>query len=139
VEFVLKGKNHYPLDASETALGSVRSLEYFVQHLEDRLAHKEKELAESEKNCAELETKIGLPFEHEAKLQSLTARQKELEDALDITKNQAANSLEAEATEQAVEVGAEAESESVQTTVRQSRGKNSVVKTSAKTRVAMAH
>jgi N12 class adenine-specific DNA methylase/predicted O-methyltransferase YrrM len=136
VEFVLKGKNHYPLDASETALGSVRSLEYFVQHLEDRLAHKEKELVEAEKNCGELETKIGQPFEYEAKLQSLTTRQKELEDALDITKNQAANSLDAEATEQTVEVEAEAETESVQTTMRQSRGKNS--NSTATVRVAMA-
>jgi hypothetical protein len=49
--------------------------------------------------CHAGEAKIGQPFEHEAKLQSLGVRQKELEEALDITKNQAANSLEAEATE----------------------------------------
>ena len=68
---MLKGKNHYALDATETSLGTVRSLEYFVQNMEDRLAHEQSELADAEKKCGELETKIGQPFEHEAKLQSL--------------------------------------------------------------------
>ena len=139
VEFVLKGKNHYALDATETSLGTVRSLEYFVQNMEDRLAHKQIELADAEKKHGELETKIGQPFEHEAKLQSLGTRQKELEEALDITKNQAANSLAAEATEPAVEVEPEAETESVQTNVRQSRGKTPATKATASVRVAMAH
>jgi hypothetical protein len=135
----LKGKNHYALDATETSLGTVRSLEYFVQNMEDRLAHKQAELADAEKKCGELEVKIGQPFEYEAKLQTLAVRQKELEEALDITKNQAANSLAAEATEPAVEVEpeAETESESVQTAVRQSHAKTS--KVTAKVRVAMAH
>ena len=96
----MKGKNHYALDATETSLGTVRSLEYFVQNMEDRLAHKQSELADMEKKCGELEAKIGQPFEHEAKLKSLAVRQKELEEALDITKNQASNSLSAEETEQ---------------------------------------
>ena len=64
-------------------------------------------------------------------------RQKELEEALDINKNQAANSLEAEATEPAVEAETKAETESVKTAVRQTRGKTS--KATAKVRVAMAH
>ena len=139
VEFVLKGKNHYSLDATETSLGTVRSLEYFVQNMEDRLAHKQSELADSEKKCGELEAKIGQPFEHEAKLQSFAVRQKELEEALDITKNQAANSLAAEVTEPAVEVEAESETESVEANVRQSRGKTPATKLTAKVRVAMAH
>jgi hypothetical protein len=137
VEFVLKGKNHYALDATETSLGTVRSLEYFVQNMEDRLAHKQIELADAEKKHGELETKIGQPFEHEAKLQSLGTRQKELEEALDITKNQAANSLAAEVTEPAVEVEPEAETESVKIALRQPRVKTS--KVTAKVRVAMAH
>ena len=49
-----------------------------------------------EKNSRELESKIGQPFEHESKLQSLVLRQQELENALDITKNQASNALSAE-------------------------------------------
>jgi N12 class adenine-specific DNA methylase len=132
VEFVLKGKNHYALEASETSLGIVRSLEYFVQNMEDRLAHEQNTLADAEKNCRELEIKIGQPFEYEAKLQSLEVRQKELEEALDINKNQAANSLEAGETEIAVEQ--ESESESVQADLKQARATN----TAAKPRLAMA-
>ena len=97
------------------------------------------ERTDAEKKHGELETKIGQPFEHEAKLQSLGTRQKELEEALDITKNQAANSLAAEATEPAVEVEPEAETESVQTSVKKSNAKTPAVKTTAKVRVAMAH
>ena len=105
--------------------------------MEDRLTHEQTELADSEKKCGELEAKIGQPFEHEAKLQSFAVRQKELEEALDINKNQAANSLEAEATEQAVEIEPEGETESVKTKVRQSRVKTS--KATSKVRVSMAH
>ena len=104
-----------------------------------RLAHKQMELADAEKKCGELEVKIGQPFEYEAKLQTLAVRQKELEEALDITKNQAANSLAAEATEPAVEVEPETETESVQINVRQSRVKTPANRVTTKVRVAMAH
>ena len=137
VEFVLKGKNHYALDATETSLGTVRSLEYFVQNMEDRLAHKQSELADAEKKCGELEAKIGQPFEHEAKLQSLAVRQKELEEALDITKNQASSSLSAEETEQEVEQVQEVES--VKKSVRHSRAQTPAVKPTPQTGMALAH
>ena len=93
VELVLHGKNHYPLNVAETSLGMIRSLEYLVQNLEERVTYNQRDLADSEKKCRELESKLGQPFEHESKLQSLAQRQQQLEDALDITKNQAANSL----------------------------------------------
>jgi hypothetical protein len=93
---VLKGKNHYIANVAETPLGTIRSVEYTAQNLEERLSSWQRDLTEAEKNSRELETKIGQPFEHESKLQSLARRQQELENALDITKNQAANSLSAE-------------------------------------------
>jgi N12 class adenine-specific DNA methylase/SAM-dependent methyltransferase len=133
VEFVLKGKNHYALEITETSLGTIRSLEYFVQNMEDRLAHKQAELTDAEKKSRELETKIGQPFEHEAKLVSFGERQKELEKALDITKNQAANSLSAEETEQAVEQQTNAES--AQMNIKKVKVKSPA----AKLRVAAAH
>ena len=131
-EFILKGKNHYSANAVETPLGMIRSLEYLVQNMESQLADKQSELANAEKQRDELKDKIGQPFEHEEKLQSLEMRQKKLEEALDINKNQAANSLEAEATEQVVET--EAEAESVETAVKQPR-----LKPTGKARSAMAH
>jgi hypothetical protein len=135
-EIILKGHNLYPANVADTPLGTIRSLEYVAQNLEQRLAHHQHDFADSEKKCRELETKLGQPFEHETKLQSFVQRQQELENALDITKNQAASSLSAEVTEQEVEQ--EKEVESVQTAVRQSH-KISAPKTTAKMRVAMAH
>ena len=43
----------------------------------------------------ELEAKVGEPFEHEAKLKSLTQRQDETVKTLDLTRNQASNKLDA--------------------------------------------
>jgi len=54
---------------------------------------------------------------------------------LDITKNQAANSLAAEETGQTTEE----EVEAVQKTVQQSRVKTATTKSAAKMRVALAH
>jgi hypothetical protein len=45
----------------------------------------------------ELEAKVGEPFEHEAKLKSLAQRQDEIVTALDLTRNQASNKLDANA------------------------------------------
>jgi N12 class adenine-specific DNA methylase len=117
-EFILKGKNHYSVNAVETPLGMIRSLEYLVQNMESELAEKQGELVNAEKQRDELKEKVGQPFEHEAKLQSLLARQDELDKKLDITKNQAASSLAAEATEPAVEVESEDETESVENEVK---------------------
>ncbi|MGH7988990.1 MAG: DEAD/DEAH box helicase, partial [Limisphaerales bacterium] len=117
-ELIMKGKNHYSVDATETPLGMVRSLEYLVQNMESQLTDKQNELANAEKQRDELKDKIGQPFEHEAKLQTLIARQNELDKKLDITKNQAASSLAAEATEPAVEVESEDETESVENEVK---------------------
>jgi phage shock protein A len=96
VEIVLKGKNHYVANVSDTPLGTIRSVEYTAQNMEEKLQLWHRDLAEAEKNSRELEAKIGQPFEHESKLQSLVLRQQELENALDITKNQASNTLSAE-------------------------------------------
>jgi DNA-directed RNA polymerase specialized sigma subunit len=67
-------------------------MEYAVQNLEESQSRCLSGIADSEKRKAELEAKIGQPFEHEEKLQSLTVRQQEIVKALDITKSQAASS-----------------------------------------------
>jgi len=95
-QIVLKGNNEYAANVADTPLGTIRSVEYAVHNFEERLNGWQRDLADAERNNRELETKIGQPFEHEIKLQSLAQRQQELENALDISKNQAANSLSAE-------------------------------------------
>ncbi len=114
VEIVLKGHNQYTANVSDSHLGTIRSLEFVPQNFEERLSLHQRDLNDAEKKYRELEEKIGQPFEHEAKLQSLAHRQKELEDTLDIAKNQAANSLAAEETE--IQTVQETETEAIQET-----------------------
>ena len=86
-ELVLKGANLYSASISDSAHGTTRSLEHAVQSLDQKLAQTEKDVAESRKRMAELEGKVGEPFEHEAKLKSLTERQDEIVKALDLTES----------------------------------------------------
>ena len=99
VETVAKSSFQYSAHVSDTAIGTMRSLEYTVQNLEECLQRHRNDLADSEKKRREFESKVGEPFEHEAKLHSLAQRQSELEKALDITKNQAPDSLAADVAE----------------------------------------
>jgi hypothetical protein len=96
VDILLKGHLLHTANVSDTPLGTMRSVEYAIQNMEERLQQSLRELSDCEKQCREFESKIGQPFEHEAKMQTLVQRQQELEKALDITRNQAPNSLAAE-------------------------------------------
>ena len=77
-ELVLKGANLYSASISDSAHGTMRSLEHTVHALDDKLVQTEKDIAECRKRMAELEVKVGEPFEHEVKLKSLTQRQDEI-------------------------------------------------------------
>ena len=94
-EIVLRGKNSYSTRVTDTALGTIRSLESMVQDLSDRAVRLERDIRDTQKRAAELEPKVGSPFEKEERYHNLVKRQAEIEDALDLTKNQAPNQLEA--------------------------------------------
>jgi hypothetical protein len=96
-ELVIQGANLYSASISESAHGTVRSLEHAIQALDEKLAQTEKDVEECRKREAELAAKLGAPFEHEARLKSLTERQEEIVKALDLTRNQASNKLDANA------------------------------------------
>ncbi|MGB7745841.1 MAG: DEAD/DEAH box helicase [Verrucomicrobiia bacterium] len=103
-ELVLRGKNSYSSRVTDTALGTIRSLESEVQSFEERAARLETDIRDSRKRGVELEAKVGAPFEKEERYHHLVKRQSEIEDQLDLTKNQAPNQLEAtENTEAIVE------------------------------------
>jgi N12 class adenine-specific DNA methylase len=99
VEVVVRGKNSYTARVTDTALGTVRSLEATVQGFEERAVRLETDIADVRKRAKELETKVGAPFEKEEHYQHLCRRQSEIEDKLDLTKNQAPSQIEAEPTE----------------------------------------
>ena len=94
-ELVLRGKNSYSTRVTDTALGTIRSLESVVQGFEDRAVRLEADIRDSRKRAVELEAKVGAPFEKEDRYHHLVKRQSEIEEQLDLTKNQAPNQLEA--------------------------------------------
>ena len=89
VEMIVRGKNSYAARVTDTALGTVRSLEANIQGFEERAARLETDIADATKRAKELEAKVGAHFEREERYQQLTRRQCEIEEKLDLTKNQA--------------------------------------------------
>ena len=96
VEMIVRGKNSYAARVTDTAQGSIRSLEANVQGFEERATKLEYDIADATKRAKELETKVGAHFEREEHYQELTRRQSEIEEKLDLTKNQAPNQFDAE-------------------------------------------
>ena len=84
---------------SDTAQGTIRSLEANVQSFEERASKLDYDIADATKRAKELETKVGAHFEREERYQELTRRQGEIEEKLDLTKNQAPSQVEADSTE----------------------------------------
>jgi predicted nucleic acid-binding Zn-ribbon protein len=76
-------------------LAAARAVEATVQGFEERGAKLETDIADTRKRGKELETKIGAPFEHEQRFQELCLRQSEIEEMLDLTKNQAPSQVDA--------------------------------------------
>jgi hypothetical protein len=93
-DLVLQGKNSYAARVTDTALGTIRSLEATVQGFEERATKLDTDIADSQKRAKELEGKVGAPFEREARYLELSRRQDEIEEQLDLTKNQAPSQAE---------------------------------------------
>jgi predicted nucleic acid-binding Zn-ribbon protein len=81
---------------TDTAQGTIRSLEANIQGFEERATKLEYDIADASKRAKELETKVGAHFEREERYQELTRRQSEIEEKLDLTKNQAPSQVDAE-------------------------------------------
>jgi hypothetical protein len=96
VEMIVRGKNSYAARVTDTAQGTIRSLEANVQGFEERAIKLEYDIADATKRAKELETKVGAHFEREERYQELTRRQSEIEEKLDLTKNQAPSQVDAE-------------------------------------------
>jgi hypothetical protein len=99
-ELVLRGKNSYSTRITDTALGTIRSLESVVQGFEERAARMESDIKDSQKRATELEAKVGSPFEKEERYHKLVNRQSEIEEKLDLTKNQAPSQVDAAPTDE---------------------------------------
>jgi N12 class adenine-specific DNA methylase/SAM-dependent methyltransferase len=99
VEMIVRGKNSYAARVTDTAQGTIRSLEANVQGFEERASKLEYDITDATKRAKELETKVGAHFEREERYQQLTRRQSEIEEKLDLTKNQAPSQVDADASD----------------------------------------
>jgi N12 class adenine-specific DNA methylase len=97
-EAVLLGSNAYTAKISDSPLGTISSLEHVLRSIDERINEFRNDLAGTQRRLEELQPHARKPFEHEEKLKNLIQRQQEIVKALDLTKNQAANSLAAEPT-----------------------------------------
>jgi N12 class adenine-specific DNA methylase len=102
VNLTIHGKNTYNANVSDSALGTIASVEHALESMDDRLRERESDLKQYRKQTEDLNRQLDHPFEHEEKLTAATRRQQEIVAALDITKNQASAKVD-EGTEQAVE------------------------------------
>ncbi len=96
----MRGKNSYSTRVTDTALGTIRSLESTVQGFEERVGRLEADIKDSQKRATELEAKVGSPFEKEERYHKLVNRQSEIEEKLDLTKNQAPSQLDTTLTDE---------------------------------------
>ena len=102
----IHGKNSYNANVSDSALGTIASVEHALESMEDRLHEREADVKEARKQGEDLTKQLGHPFEHEQKLSAATKRQQEIVTKLDITKNQASASVDG-ATDQATDTSEE--------------------------------
>jgi len=96
----VRGKNSYAARVTDTALGTIRSLESTVQAFEERAERLELDITDAGKRVKELGEKVGAKFERENRFQELTRRQSEIEEKLDLTKNQAPSQVDAAITDE---------------------------------------
>ncbi|MBI3408736.1 MAG: DEAD/DEAH box helicase [Planctomycetes bacterium] len=121
---LVKGAATHQANVTDSAHGTIRSLEHTVQTFEETASHLGQTIKDSEKRLRDLEPKIGASFEYTGQLASLQKRQQEILGKLDLNKNQAPNQLEAAAGEdntEKLEVGetvAPAETKPVQKPTR---------------------
>ena len=86
----------YAAHHSDNPQGMVRVVENVANSLEGRLAEAYEDAARAEKRLADILTELVKPFEQEERLTQLLARQREINAALDLDKDNA-GAMEAEA------------------------------------------
>ena len=93
---MLKGATTYLAKVTETAHGTIRSIEHTIQHLDEAAEALARNIADTRKRLVDSRAQVDAPFEYAERLASLIQRQRQIEDELDLTKNQASSRLEAD-------------------------------------------
>jgi N12 class adenine-specific DNA methylase len=102
-DIVIKGAGAYTANVTETALGTIRSVEHTLQHLDETAANLVQNITDTRKRLADTQAQVQAPFEYAGRIAALARRQQEIEGSLDLNKSQAPSGLDGKADEGATE------------------------------------
>jgi hypothetical protein len=103
-QILLKGATTHPAKVTDTALGTIRSVEHAIQNLEDLAESLTRAITDTRKRLADTQAQVGAPFEYAGRLAELLRRQDEIESALDLAKSQVPSQFETEPSDQAMAI-----------------------------------
>jgi hypothetical protein len=88
-ELFIRGSGIYKAQLNaENPVGTMQSIEYALRGLDKAAVDERERAARAEKMLGDFQEQAGKPFEHEARLKELLARQTELNAALDLDKGE---------------------------------------------------
>ena len=119
---IIQGRADHEAYISENALGTVSSMERELQSIESRLESRAEAVADYQRKREELGRHVGVAFEYEDKLVTALARQQEIVEALDLTKNQAGTQREDGTAEETAAVSSPGISQQVNQTQKAKSG-----------------
>jgi len=96
-ELILKGNSTYTIELGDSPHGNMVRLENVIKNLESNIFKLEDKIIEYNRNMEESKSEFEKPFEHEEALTEKSRRQFELDELLDINKNE--ESITADETE----------------------------------------
>jgi N12 class adenine-specific DNA methylase len=89
-DLFVRGKETYKANLNpHNPLGTIQSIEQTLRGLDRRAEDEQLEIQRQEKALADYRTQLGRPFEHDARLKDLLARQAQLNACLDLDKHDA--------------------------------------------------
>src|SRR5580658_3673393 len=89
-ELFIRGKETYKANLNpESPQGTISSIEHVLRSFDRRAEEEKKDIERQEKALADYFAQLGRPFEYEARLKELLAKQAELNKALDLDKHEA--------------------------------------------------
>jgi N12 class adenine-specific DNA methylase len=133
----LRGAMSYDATVTGNPLGVIMSLEHAARSIEERITGAQETLVRTRQNIAQMTALIGRPFEHEARFKAAVARQAELVQALDLTKNQNTAGLAADVEAPAVAASSEATAATLETKTNVVVSIGATSKKSTRSRIAV--
>ena len=89
-DLILRSQETYKANPNfDNPLGTISSIEHVLRNLDRRAEDEQREIERLEKALADYRVQLGRPFEHEARLKDLVAKQAQLNASLDLDKHEA--------------------------------------------------